>query len=73
MADFVERSESIKDLDEIRDELIDNNIIKRTSKNKNKNKSKSKPMQFKTVDNSDIYVGKNSRQNDYITLKLAGK
>lgn len=73
MADFVERSESIKDLDDIRDELIDNNIIKRTSKNKNKNKSKSKPMQFKTVDNSDIYVGKNSRQNDYITLKLAGK
>lgn len=75
MADFVERSESIKDLDDIRDELIENNIIKPTSKNKNKNKnkSKSKPMQFKTVDNSDIYVGKNSRQNDYITLKLAGK
>lgn len=73
MADFVERSESIKDLDDIRDELIENKIIKPTSKNKNKNKSKSKPMQFKTVDNSDIYVGKNSRQNDYITLKLAGK
>ena len=73
MSDFVERSESIKDLDEIRDELIENKIIKRTSKNKNNKKTKSKPMQFKTIDNSDIFVGKNSRQNDYITLKLAGK
>lgn len=73
MSDFVERSESIKDLDEIRDELIENKIIKKTSKNKNNKKTKSKPMQFKTIDNSDIFVGKNSRQNDYITLKLAGK
>lgn len=73
VSDFVERSESISDLDEIKEELIENKIIKNTSRNKKKNKSKSKPMQFKTVDNSNIYVGKNSRQNDYITLKLANK
>lgn len=72
-SDFIERSESITDLDEIRDELIENKIIKNTSKIKKKNKTKSKPMQFKTVDDSTIFVGKNSRQNDYITLKLAGK
>lgn len=73
VSDFVERSESISDLDEIKEELIENKIIKNTSRNKKKTKSKSKPMQFKTVDNSNIYVGKNSRQNDYITLKLANK
>lgn len=73
LRDFVERSESINDLDEIKEELIENNIIKNTSRNKKKNKSKSKPMQFKTLDDSTIFVGKNSRQNDYITLKLAGK
>lgn len=73
VCDFVERSESISDLDEIKEELIENKIIKNTSRNKKKTKSKSKPMQFKTVDNSNIYVGKNSRQNDYITLKLANK
>lgn len=73
LSDFIERSESINDLDEIKDELIENKIIKNTSKIKKKNKTKSKPMQFKTVDDSTIFVGKNSRQNDYITLKLAGK
>lgn len=73
VSDFVERSESISDLDEIKEELMENKIIKNTSRNKKKTKSKSKPMQFKTVDNSNIYVGKNSRQNDYITLKLANK
>lgn len=73
VSDFVERSESISDLDEIKEELIENKIIKNTSRNKKKTKAKSKPMQFKTVDNSNIYVGKNSRQNDYITLKLANK
>ena len=73
VSDFVERSESISDLDEIKEELIENKIIKNTSRNKKKTKSKSKPMQFKTMDNSNIYVGKNSRQNDYITLKLANK
>ncbi|WP_270596620.1 Rqc2 family fibronectin-binding protein [Anaerococcus vaginalis] len=73
VCDFVERSESISDLDEIKEELIENKIIKNTSRNKKKTKTKSKPMQFKTVDNSNIYVGKNSRQNDYITLKLANK
>lgn len=73
VSDFVERSESISDLDDIKEELIENKIIKNTSRNKKKTKAKSKPMQFKTVDNSNIYVGKNSRQNDYITLKLANK
>lgn len=73
LADFVERSESINDLDEIKEELIENKIIKNTSRNKKKTKTKSKPMQYRTIDDSIIYVGKNSRQNDYITLKLANK
>lgn len=73
LLDFVERSDSINDLDDIKSELIGNKIIKNTSRTKKSNKLKSKPKHYKTVDNSDIYVGKNSRQNDYITLKLAGK
>ena len=52
--------------------MIENNIIKKSSKHKIKNK-KSKPYHFVTKNNSDIYVGKNSTQNDYITLKLANR
>lgn len=71
--DFVERTDSISDLDDIKIELIENKIIKNSSRNKNKQRYKSEPKHYITVDNSHIYVGKNSRQNDYITLKLASK
>lgn len=72
LIDFIERSTSIDDLNDIRDEMIENNIIKKYSKHKVKNK-KSKPYHFLTDNDSDIYVGKNSKQNDYITLKLANR
>lgn len=70
--DFINRSKSIEDLEEIKEEMEDNNLIKKQGKKKHKNK-KSKPMHYKTNNGSDIYVGKNSKQNDYITLKLANK
>jgi len=72
LSDFITRSESIEDLNDIRDEMIENNLIKKSHKHKIKNK-KSKPYHYKTENGSDIYVGKNSKQNDYITLKLANK
>ncbi|MFO3664828.1 NFACT family protein [Anaerococcus sp. ENR0831] len=72
LIDFINRSNSIDDLNDIRDEMVENHIIKKSSKHKVKNK-KSKPYHFVTVNNADIYVGKNSKQNDYITLKLANK
>lgn len=70
--DFINRSKSIEDLEEIKEEMEENNLIKKQGKKKRKNK-KSKPMHFKTNNGSDIYVGKNSKQNDYITLKMANK
>lgn len=69
---FVDQAESIDDVNEIKEEMISNGLIKKKSKKKRKN-TKSKPMHFKTKDGSDIFVGKNSKQNDYVTLKLAGK
>src|SRR5699024_9863096 len=48
------------------------NLIKKKG-NKKKKAKKSKPLHYKTNTGADIYVGKNSKQNDYITLKLARK
>lgn len=72
LSDFIERADNLNEIDEIRSEMISNNLIKRKSKDKIKN-NKSKPLHYRTIENSDIYVGKNSSQNDYITLKLANK
>lgn len=72
LEDFVNRSNSISDLEEIREEMVDNKLIKKKGRNKKKSKP-SRPFHYKTENGSDIYVGKNSKQNDYITLKVARK
>ena len=72
LEDFINRTTSINDLDEIREEMVENKLVKKKSKDKRKQKL-SKPLHYRTNNNADIYVGKNSKQNDYITLKLARK
>lgn len=71
--DFINRSLSIDELDDIRQELEEYKIIKKKSNKKKSITSKSKPLHYITENSSHIYVGKNSKQNDYITLKLANK
>lgn len=71
--DFINRSESIDDLLDIREELEDARIIKKNSKSKKIHHKKSKPYHYVTANGSDIFVGKNSKQNDELTLKFANK
>ena len=73
LRDFINRSNSIEDLNDLREEMVENSIIKKSSNKKKIKNTKSKPYHYKTINNSDIYVGKNSKQNDFITLKLANK
>lgn len=68
----IHRVETSSEIEEIRKELIEAGYIK-FSKKKVKDKSKSKPYHFISSDGTNIYVGKNNLQNDYLTLKLAGK
>lgn len=72
LKDFISRTKSIEDIIDLREEMVENGLIKKSNKKKIKN-TKSKPYHYKTSNDSDIYVGKNSKQNDYITLKLANK
>lgn len=61
-----------QDINEIREELFEEGIIKKIKKNKKSKKIKgSKPLHFVSSDNFHIYVGKNNKQNDELTLKLA--
>ena len=58
------------DIEEIRDELIEQGYIKK-QKNKKLKIKKSKPLHYISSDNFDIYVGKNNRQNDDLTTNFA--
>lgn len=62
------------EIEEIREELMEEGYIRkpRGKKARRKNKNRySKPHHFLSSDGYDIYVGKNNRQNDYLTQKVA--
>ena len=73
----LENANSISDLDEIYLEISENGIfkgkekanIKKNKVNKKKVHDEYEPILY-TVDGFTLYVGKNNKQNDYITTKL---
>lgn len=65
--------ETLSELNEIRDELIGQHFIKPDQKKgvKQQYAVASRPMAFRSSEGFAIYVGKNNRQNDQLTLRFA--
>ncbi len=57
------------DINDIREELYNVGIIKKSVKNPTAKKSK--PLHFISSEGFDIFVGKNNKQNDELTIKTA--
>jgi predicted ribosome quality control (RQC) complex YloA/Tae2 family protein len=66
---------SPKDIQEIREELVEGGYIRERQKKKLKKAQNAKPVldHFISTDGTDIIVGKNNKQNDYLTNKLAAR
>ncbi|TGB04900.1 Rqc2 family fibronectin-binding protein [Halobacillus salinus] len=65
-----------EDIEEIREELREEGYMKKksASKGKKKNKpSKPSPESFESTDGTLIYVGRNNKQNEYLTNRMARK
>ena len=69
----IDNATEVEELDEIKEELIKEGYLKGTIKKKKKQNTLSKPFHYISSDGFNIYVGKNNRQNDYLTLKFAKK
>ncbi|WP_042356303.1 Rqc2 family fibronectin-binding protein [Bacillus rubiinfantis] len=69
------QSASPKDLQEIREELVEGGYIRERQRKNSKKNQRTKPLLdvFQSSDAIDIIVGKNNKQNDYLTNKLAGR
>ena len=66
------KAETGAEVMQIRDELIEEGYLKNRGRLlKKKKKEQITPMHFVSDDGYDIYVGKNNKQNDYVTLKLS--
>jgi predicted ribosome quality control (RQC) complex YloA/Tae2 family protein len=70
---LLENCVSMQEIDEVRQELAEQGYItvKTKGTSKKKQKSLSAPLHFISEDGLDIFVGKNNKQNDLLTLKLA--
>ncbi|GAB3069697.1 NFACT family protein [Salinicoccus sesuvii] len=60
-----------EEVDEIREELIDQGIIKNKRKNTKKKSQKIQLHAYTTSNGLNVLVGKNNKQNDYLTTKKA--
>lgn len=69
--DALARAENERDLAEIRAELKEQGYIRSLRSKKEKPAGISEPLSFTTSDGFTVLVGRNNRQNDKLTLKLA--
>ena len=71
----LDRAENERDLSEIRAELEDGGYLRAADRQKKKQirQAPSKPLEFRSSDGFPIFVGKNNRQNDQLSLKSAHK
>ncbi|MCI6825459.1 MAG: NFACT family protein [Ruminococcus bromii] len=70
--DTVDRAENERELSQIREELTEQGYLKR-QKGKQRQQAKLPPLEFESSDGFRIFVGRNNRQNDKLTLKTAAK
>ena len=67
------RAETEAELEEIRQELQAEGYIRADTGKKRMRQAKCQPIRFESTDGYPIYVGRNNRQNDELTFKLARK
>lgn len=63
------------ELADIRDELIDQGYLKKQKQDKKNrsNNTSAKPREYQTAEGNRILVGRNNKQNDQLTMRLANK
>ena len=66
----LENCTTIEEIDDIYEEITEN-IIKKP--NNNKVKISNNNIHYLIIDNFKVYIGKNNKQNDFITFKLSDK
>ena len=67
------RAQTEAELEEIRRELQEQGYVKADSSKKRPKQGKLAPMRFESTDGYPIYVGRNNKQNDELTFRLARK
>ncbi|MBO4235619.1 MAG: NFACT family protein [Firmicutes bacterium] len=70
---FLENLDRPEDIDQIRQELIEGGYLRRRKTTERNKRFKSAPIKYTSPSGYEILVGKNNKENDELTLKLADK
>ncbi len=70
---YVDNADTVDEIDEIRQELAEGGYLRKRKNGYRASKSKLQPFAVTAGDGSRIFVGRNSKENDLLTMKLAGK
>ncbi|NLV36167.1 MAG: fibronectin/fibrinogen-binding protein [Clostridiaceae bacterium] len=69
---LLDNCSAMHEMDEVRQELSEQGYMKLKKRHLQKKQTQmSNPLNFTSSDGFDIFVGKNNKQNDYLTLKFA--
>ena len=69
----LESSKNIQEVYQIHDEIEESILGKTNNIKEKKNNNKELELSSVIIDNFTVYIGKNNKQNDYITFKLSDK
>ncbi|GAB1476681.1 NFACT RNA binding domain-containing protein [Bacillota bacterium] len=70
---YVENADNIDEIEEIRHELAEGGYLRKRKNAYRASKSKLQPLAFNASDGSRIYVGRNNKENDHLSFRLAGR
>ncbi|WP_206459007.1 Rqc2 family fibronectin-binding protein [Anaerovorax sp. IOR16] len=70
---YVNNAVTFEEIEEILQELIEGNYLRKRKNNYKEKKKKPAPYSYTTSDGFRILVGRNNKENDYLTLKVADR
>ena len=70
---YLNNTDSIEEIEALRTELIETGYIRRRKTTFKEKKYKPQPHSYETTDGFTVLVGRNNKENDYLTLKTASK
>ena len=70
---YLQNTDSVEEIEALREELVETGYVKKRKVTFKEKKYKAKPHRYETSDGFTVLVGRNNKENDYLTLKLASK
>ena len=70
---YLNNTDSVEEIEALRTELIETGYIRRRKTTFKEKKNKPQPHRYETTDGFTVLVGRNNKENDYLTLKTASK